>query len=262
MNQFIKTNQEIELMRKSGKILAFVHEEIQKIAKPGINTYDLDQLAEKLILEAGAIPSFKGVPGKVPFPSSICVAINDEVVHGIPEKDIILANGQILTIDIGVCYQGYHTDSATTYGIGKISQEAEEFIESCRQTLYGAIKLVKPGTRIGEISNYIEIQTKKNVYQILKELIGHGIGKSLHEPPQVPNYGKKTEGPILVPGMTICIEPIIAQSTRFIDTLDDHWTIVTRDGSLACQQEHTILVTKTGFEVLTLRNNEDFSAKN
>lgn len=258
MNQLIKTNSEIELMRKSGRILAFVQEEIQKIAKPGVSTYELDQLAEKLITKAGAIPSFKGVPGTVPFPSSICVAIDDEVVHGIPEKDIYLKEGQILTIDVGVCYKGYHTDSATTYGIGKISNQAEHFIESCRQTLYDAIRLVKPGIRIGEISNLIETQTKKNGYHILRDLIGHGIGKSLHEPPQVPNYGKKSEGITLKPGMTFCIEPIIAQSTRLIETLDDHWTIVTRDGSLACQQEHTVLVTQNGFEVLTLRSNENF----
>lgn len=258
MSTLIKSAAEIELMRKSGKILAFVQEEIQKIAKPGVSTYELDQLAEKLITNAGAIPSFKGVPGKVPFPSSICIAIDDEVVHGIPEKDIYLQEGQILTVDVGVCYQGYHTDSATTYGIGKISTEAEHFIESCRQTLYSAIRLVKPGVRIGEISNLIETQTKKNGYHILRDLIGHGIGKSLHEPPQVPNYGKKTEGIALKPGMTFCIEPIIAQSTRLIETLDDHWTIITQDGGLACQQEHTVLVTKNGFEILTLRNNESF----
>jgi methionyl aminopeptidase len=258
MQATIKNSHEINLMRQSGKILANIHEEIQKIAKPGVSTIELDQLAEKLILEAGATPSFKGVPGVVPFPGSICIAIDDEVVHGIPHKNIILQEGQILTVDLGVCYQGFHTDSATTYGIGQISKEAEHFIESCRQTLYGAIKLVKPGLKIGEISNYIETKTNKDGYYILRDLIGHGIGRNIHEPPQVPNFGKPSQGATLVPGMTICIEPIIAQNTRLIDTLDDHWTIATRDGSLACQQEHTVLVTKDGFEILTLRSQENF----
>lgn len=258
MNEYIKTPKEIDLMRKSGKILAAVHCEIQKIAKPGVSTIELDSLAEKLIREAGAIPSFKGVPGTVPFPASICIAIDDEAVHGIPDKDIILQEGQIFTVDLGVCYQGYHTDSATTYGIGKISDRSAKFIESCRQTLYAAIKMVKPGVRLGDIGNFIESKTKKDGYHVLRDLIGHGIGKKLHEPPQVPNFGKPGQGAVLVPGMTFCIEPIIGENTRMIDVLDDHWTVVTRDGSLACQQEHTILVTQTGFEILTLRDNENF----
>lgn len=254
----IKTPSEIELMRKSGKILAYVQEEIQKMAQPGVSTWDLDKHAEKLILEAGATPSFKGVKGVVPFPATLCISIDDEAVHGIPDKEIILQEGQIVTVDCGVYYKGFHTDSATTYGIGQIDPNTNRFIESVRQTLYQAIKLVKPGVKIGEISNFIETKTNKDGYYVLKELIGHGIGRSLHEPPQVPNFGKPSQGPSLVPGMTFCIEPIISQGTRFIDTLDDHWTVVTRDGSLACQQEHTILVTQTGFEILTLRNNENF----
>jgi methionyl aminopeptidase len=256
MQPTIKNQNEINLMRQSGKILAYVHEEIEKIAKPGVSTLELDKLAERLIREAGAIPSFKGVPGPVPFPASICIAIDDEAVHGIPRADIILKEGQILTVDLGVCYKEFHTDSANTYAIGEIDEETNRFVESCRDSLYGAIKMVKPGVKTGAIGHYIETKIKKDGYHVLKDLIGHGIGKNLHEPPQVPNYGKPHQGTTLLEGMTICIEPIVAQNTRFIDTLDDHWTIATRDGSLACQIEHTILVTKTGYEILTLRSKE------
>lgn len=255
MNSFIKTESEIELMKKSGKILAFVLEQVQNKAVPGVSTLELDLFAEKLIREAGGVPSFKGYKG---FPGTLCISIDEEAVHGIPEDDIILQEGQIVTIDGGVCFEGFHTDSATTFGIGVINPAAERFIESVRQTLYQSIKLVKPGVRIGEISSFIDTKTNKDGYFVLRELIGHGIGRSLHEPPQVPNFGKPSQGQVLVPGMTFCIEPIIGESTRLIDTLDDNWTIVTRDGSLACQQEHTILVTQTGFEILTLRNNEFF----
>jgi methionyl aminopeptidase len=255
MSAIIKTAAEIDLMRKSGKILGTVLTEVQGMAKPGVSTYELDQYAEKRIRELGAIPSFLGYKG---FKGTICVAIDDEAVHGIPDKDMILESGQILTVDCGVCYQGFHTDSATTFGIGEITPDKLRFIESVRGSLYEAIKLVKPGVRIGEISNFIETKTNKDGYHVLRELIGHGIGRSLHEPPQVPNFGKPSQGAVLVPGMTICIEPIIGYGTRIIDTLDDNWTVVTRDGSWACQQEHTILVTSTGYEILTLRQNENF----
>jgi methionyl aminopeptidase len=258
MNSTIKTQHEIDLMRTSGKILASIHVQLRELAKPGVSTLELDQLAEKLIKQAGATPSFKGVKGITPFPASICVAINNQAVHGIPSKNVILQEGQIFTIDLGVCYKGYHTDSANTYGIGQIAPEAERFIEVCRQTLYTGIKMVKPGVRTGDIGNMIEKEINRNGYHVLRDLIGHGIGKTLHEPPQVPNFGKPGQGSVLIPGMTICIEPIIGESTRLIDTLDDNWTIITRDGSLACQQEHTVLVTPTGFEILTLREDETF----
>lgn len=260
MTSLTKTQSEIQIMRESGKILAHVLEEVQKISTPGTTTFELDQLAEKIILEAGAIPSFKGYPGGPnSFPATLCISINDEAVHGIPSKTRILEEGDVLTIDGGVYHKGFHTDSATTFGIGKISNTANKFIEDVRVTLYEAIKLVKPGIKIGEISNFIEQKTKKDGYKVLKELIGHGIGRQLHESPQVPNFGKKNQGMTLVPGMTFCIEPIISESTSYIDSLDDNWTLVTRDGSLACQQEHTVLVTQTGFEILTLRNNEFFA---
>ncbi len=249
----IKTAAEIEIMRKSGSILAKVLTELEKVIRAGMSSLELDQIAEKIIRDHKAIPSFKGYNG---FTGSICVSINDEAVHGIPDQDIIFEEGQIVTIDCGVLYEGLHTDSATTFGIGNISKDTEKFIESVRDTLYQAIQMVKPGIRIGEISNFIETKTTKDGYHVLRELIGHGIGRKLHEPPQVPNYGKPSQGAVLVPGMTICIEPIIGYGTRFIETLEDKWTVVTRDGSLACQQEHTILVTQTGFEILTLRENE------
>lgn len=248
----LKTDTEIALMRTSGKILAGVLTELEEYAKPGVTTLELDQLAEKLIRKADATPSFKGYKG---YPFTLCTSINEEVVHTFPSIRK-LQEGDILTIDCGVFYQGFHTDSATTFGIGKISREVENFIEDVRAILYGAINLVQPGQKIGTISNYIEHETKKSGYNVLKDLIGHGIGTKLHEPPEVPNFGKAGTGPSLVPGMTFCIEPIIGFSSRQIDTQPDQWSIVTRDGGLACQQEHTVLVTPSGFEVLTLRESE------
>lgn len=254
MGVSIKNDKEIGIMRRSGKILSETLTFVQSKAKAGVTTAYLDKLAEEFILDAGAIPSFKGYQG---FPGTLCIAVNDEVVHTIPSSEKVLQNGDILTIDGGVYLDGYHTDSATTFGIGEIDPDTESFIETVREILYGAIRLVKPGVKTGDIGYFIEKETKKAGFHVIKELIGHGIGQSIHEDPQVPNFGKPGKGVALKPGMTFCIEPIIGYSTRLIDTLDDDWCIVTRDGGLSCQQEHTVLVTQNGFEVITLRSGEN-----
>lgn len=253
MTANIKTEQEIEIMRKAGKILASLLSYVQTIAKPGVSTAFLDKKAEEFILDHNAIPGFKGFHG---FPGSLCTSVNEQVVHTIPSPNQILKDGDILTVDAGVLLNGYNTDSATTFGIGTLAPDTEEFIEKVREILYGAIKLIKPGTKTGDIGHYIQKETEKAGFHIFKELIGHGIGKTLHEEPEVPNFGRPGKGSSLIPGMTICIEPIVGYSTRLTDTLEDQWCIVTRDGGLSCQQEHTILVTQTGFEVLTLREEE------
>lgn len=253
MSATIKNDQEIQIMRKAGKILADVLSYVQSIAKPGVSTAFLDKKAEEFILDHNAEPGFKGFHG---FPGTLCTSINDEVVHTIPSPEKILKDGDILTVDAGVRLNGYNTDSATTFGIGKIDQDTEDFIEKVREVLYGAIKLIKPGVKTGDIGSYIYKEINNAGFYIFKELIGHGIGQTLHEDPEVPNFGKPGKGISLIPGMTICIEPIVGYSTKQIDTLDDQWCIVTRDGGLSCQQEHTILVTQTGFEVLTLREEE------
>ena len=247
-----KTTTEIELMRKSGKILADVLEHLIQIAKPGVTTLELDQIAEKLITDAGATPTFKGYRG---YQFTLCTSVNDEIVHTFP-SNYTLKDNDVLTIDCGVCYQGYNTDSASTIVIGKGTPKHINFVEEIRGILYGAIKLVKPGVRIGDISNYIETETNKYGYFVFRDLIGHGIGKQLHEPPEVPNYGKAGSGPVLIPGVTFCIEPIIGISTRIMEVMPDGWCIKSKDGGIACQQEHTILVTDTGYEILTLRSDE------
>jgi methionyl aminopeptidase len=257
MQHNVKNEQEIQIMRKAAKILADTLSYVQTIAKPGVTTLFLDQKAEEFILDHNALPAFKGFSG---FPCTLCTSVNEQVVHTIPSKQV-LKDGDIITVDAGVKLDGYNTDSATTFGIGNIDQNTEQFIEKVREILYGAIKLVKPGTKTGDIGAYIMNETKNAGFHIFKELIGHGIGKSLHEEPEIPNFGKQGKGTSLVPGMTICIEPIVGYSTNKMITLDDEWCIITKDGGLSCQQEHTILVTQSGFEILTLREEEKANFK-
>lgn len=250
----IKTPAEIEIMRQSGRILAATFSMLMNNLKPGISTQELDKIAEDFIRSQGATPACKGYKG---YPATLCTSVNDEVVHTIPSSKQI-KDGDIITLDCVVNYQGYLTDSAITCFVGNVNQNTQNFVFTVRNILQEAIKLVKPGIRLGDISNYIETETKKAGFHIIKELIGHGIGKQMHEEPEVPNYGKKGSGPVLKPGMTICIEPIVGMNTKHIGELADHWTIVTQDGTLACQEEHTVLITDTGFEVLTLRDDENW----
>ena len=249
----IKTPQEIELMQIAGKIVGDTHNYLIPYIKPGITTKELDRLAEDFILSQNATPSFKGLYG---FPGTICISVNDEVVHGIPGSRK-LKDGDIVTLDIGACYKGYHGDSAWTYRVGKVSKEVEYLLKHTEQALYEGLKQVKPGNRIGDISSAIEEYATKHKLGVVKELVGHGIGTNMHEAPDVPNYGKKGTGPKLKEGMTICIEPMITLGNPDIGILDDDWTIVTQDGSPAAHYEHTILVTKDGYEILTPRNDEN-----
>lgn len=243
----LKTPTEIEAMRTGGQILATILQQLRAYTEPGMTTKQLDEKAEALFEHYQVVASFKGYQG---FPGTVCTTVNDEVVHGIPNQTVI-KEGDIVTIDCGVYYQDLHTDSAITFGIGSISSDAQHLLEETTNALWEGINMVQPGNRIGDISHAIGSYLKKQNITPIPELIGHGIGRKLHEPPQVPNTGKKHSGPVLKPGMTFAIEPITCLGKRFIETLDDDWTIVTRDGSLSCQQEHTVLVTHSGVEVLT-----------
>ena len=214
----IKTPAEIESMRKSGKILAETLSHIVSISKVGMTTLELDQIAEEMILEAGGTPCFKGYNG---YPFTLCTSLNDEVVHTMPSQTK-LKEGDVLTIDGGVCFEGFNTDSCTTIVIGK-NYVAENFVEGVRNILYGAIRLVKPGTKMGDIGHYIESEVNKMGHYVFRDLIGHGIGRKLHEPPEVPNFGKPGSGVALKPGMTFCIEPIIGFSTRNMVMMEDGW---------------------------------------
>ncbi|MBI2453385.1 type I methionyl aminopeptidase [Candidatus Peregrinibacteria bacterium] len=249
----LKTVEELKIMRNGGKILGQILAELESMVKPGITTDSLDKEAEKLFKTLGVQASFKGYRG---FPKNICVCINDEIVHAIPSPNKTMQEGDLVTIDCGVYYQGFHTDSALSVGVGKISEEKKHFLETVKKTLINAIKLVKPGVRLGDLGSYIQKMIESKDYSIVRDLTGHGIGKNLHEAPIVYNFGKKGAGLALKPGMTLAIEPIVNMGKRFTKTLSDRWTIVTLDKSLSCQFEHTIAVTATGYEVLTLRPNE------
>ncbi len=243
----IKSNREIELLRIAGNIVHETRMYLIPFIKEGITTKELDTLAEDFIRSKGATPSFKGLNG---FPATICASINEEVVHGIPD-DRHLKNGDIISIDIGACYKGYHGDSAWTFAVGDVSPKKEELMLHTKESLFEGLKQVKPGNRIGDVSHAIEEHAKKYNLGVVRELVGHGVGTSVHEEPDVPNYGKEHTGPILKEGMCLAIEPMLTLGRRDICILDNDWTIVTEDNSPAAHYEHTIVVTKDGYEILT-----------
>lgn len=245
----IKSAREIELMREAGKILAKVHEELGNAIKPGISTMDIDRLGEKLIRGYGCIPSFKNYNG---YPASICVSVNDEVVHGIPNKNRILHEGDIVSLDAGVIWHGYHSDAARTHAVGKISPEAEKLIEVTRESFFQGIKYAKAGNHLGDISSAIQAHAESFGYGVVRDLVGHGIGTHLHEEPEVPNFVQKRKGIKLMPGMTLAIEPMINAGRPDVVWLDDEWTVVTDDGTLSAHYENTILITEGEPEILSL----------
>ena len=252
----IKSKREIELMQEACKITALTYEYIEKIIKPGMSTLELDHLAEKFIKEHGGIPAQKGYPSGVRgvqnFPSTLCVSVNDEVIHGIPSKKVILKDGDIVSIDLVVLKNGFHGDAARTFIVGKASKEAMELVEVTKQAFFEAIKFAKPGYRIGDISNAVDSYVRSFGFSVVKEFQGHGIGKQMHEDPGVPNYGKPGRGIRLEPGMTLAIEPMVIAGKPDIWELDDGWTIVSRDGSLAAHYENTILITENEPKILTI----------
>lgn len=245
----IKTKEEIELMKVAGSIVFDTHKYLEKYIKPGITTKELDELAYQYIIKRDATPSFKNYKG---YPASICASVNDEVVHGIPNNRT-LKEGDIISIDIGVCYKGYHGDSAWTYPVGNISDEKKYLLKHTEQSLYEGLEAIKEGAYVGDISNRIERYLKDKNLGIIKELVGHGIGKELHESPDIPNYGMAGTGPMLKSGMVLAVEPMITLGSSKIYILEDDWTIVTADGLSAGHFEHTVLVTETGYIILTKR---------
>ncbi len=243
----IKSDREIDLLRIAGNIVHETRMYLIPFIKEGITTKELDTLAENFIRSKGATPSFKGYND---FPGSICASINEEVVHGIPGKRK-LKNGDIISIDIGACYKGYHGDSAWTFAVGDITDAKKELMEHTKESLFAGLKMVKPGNHIGDISHAIEEVAKKYNLGVIRELVGHGVGTSVHEEPDVPNYGKEGVGPVLKEGMVLAIEPMLTLGRRNICILDDDWTIVTEDNSPSAHFEHTVVVTKDGVEILT-----------
>lgn len=236
----IKSKKEIEIMREAGKILAETHEILKEAITPGISTLELDKIAEDNIRKYGAIPSFKGYGG---FPSSICASVNEAVVHGIPNSKP-LKEGDIVSIDIGTYYKGYHSDAAKTHAVGVITEEDRRLIEVTKQSFYEGIKFAREGYRLSDISHAIQAHVEQYGYSVVRDLVGHGIGTNLHEDPQIPNYGLPNKGPRLQAGMVLAIEPMINIGTYKVKTLSDDWTVVTLDGKKSAHYEHTIAVTK------------------
>lgn len=245
----IKSEREIQLMRESCKILAKVHEELGKAIKPGITTKDIDILAEKLIRSYDCIPNFLNYNG---YPASVCVSVNEEVVHGIPTTHRILMEGDIVSLDCGCIYKGYHSDAARTYAVGNVSREVQQLMDVTKQAFFEGIKMAKAGNHLYDISNAIDDYVTPFGYGIVKDLVGHGIGTSLHEDPQIPNFRQKRKGILLQPGMTLAIEPMINMGTWEVEWLDDDWTVVSRDGLPSAHYENTILITDGEPEILTL----------
>lgn len=243
-----KTESELDLMREAGRIVAETHQLMERYIRPGITTAELDQIAGNFIRKQGARPSFKGYNG---FPGNICISINEQLVHGIPSKSRVLQEGDIVTLDIGAEVGGYHGDSAWTYAVGKISDEARRLLEVSERSLMEGLALAKPDVRLYTISHAIQTCAEAEGFSIVREYVGHGIGAKLHEEPRIPNYGLPDRGPRLKKGMTLAIEPMVVMGERYVKTLPDNWTVVTEDGSLCAHFEHTIAITSDGYEILT-----------
>ena len=236
-------------MREAGRILAKTHEELAKNLRPGMSTWDIDHMGEEIIRSYGCIPSFKNYNG---YPASICVSVNDEVVHGIPHKEHFLDEGDIVSLDAGVIYKGYHSDAARTYGIGQIDDDAKKLIEVTRQSFFEGIKFAKAGNHLNDISAAIQKYAESFGFGVVRDLVGHGIGSHLHEDPEIPNFARKRKGILLQPGMTLAIEPMITEGSYEVVWLDDDWTVMTEDGGWAAHYENTILMTENEPEILSL----------
>ncbi len=252
----IKSKKEIELMREVCKVVAIVYQELEKVIKPGMSTWELDKIAEQKMRALGAIPAEKGydigIKGVPPFPASLCVSINDEVIHGIPSKNRIIKDGDIVSIDTVALKNGFNGDAARTFIVGKSSKEAERLVQVTKQAFFEGIKYAKPGNRIGDVCHAIGEYVHSQGYSVIKEFQGHGIGRQMHEDPGIPNYGKAGRGIRLEPGMTLAVEPMVIQGKPNILELDDGWTVVTEDGSLSAHYENTILITEKEPEILTI----------
>jgi len=245
-----KSKAELEYLREAGRIVADTHRLLAQMIEPGVTTAELDREAERYIRSRKAVPSFKGYNN---FPASICTSVNEELVHGIPSPNRVLREGDIISIDIGAQFEGYHGDSAWTYAVGRVSETAAKLLEVTEKALYAGLAEAKPGARLYTISHAIQKVVEDAGFSIVREYVGHGIGAALHEPPQIPNFGLPNRGPRLKPGMTLAIEPMVNAGERYVRTLPDNWTVVTVDGSLCAHFEHTIAITEDGIEILTKR---------
>ena len=250
----IKSSKEIEYMRESGRIVGLALNEIEKAIRPGITTHELDKIANDVLKHEGAIPSFKGqegFEGSDPYPATICASVNNQVIHGIPDS-YALKEGDIISIDMGAVKNGYHGDAARTFAVGNISKEAQKLIDVTRESFFNGIKFAKVGNRVSDISHAVQEYVESFGFSVVRDFVGHGVGKELHEEPEVPNFGKPGHGPRLEKGMVIAVEPMVNTGKYDIDILNNGWTVVTKDGSLSAHYENTIVITDGEPEILTL----------
>ena len=245
----IKSRQEIELMREAGKVAGYILRELGNLVKPGISTWDIDQFVEKTVKKYGMKAAEKGYCG---YPANVCVSVNEEVVHGIPDRKRIIQSGDIVSVDLVVEYKGYMADAARTYGAGPLSPAASHLIETAEKAFFHGIEFAKEGCRLSDISHAIQETVEGEGFGVIRDFVGHGIGNEMHEDPQIPNYGKPGKGPRLQRGMTLAIEPMITQGSYEVDVLTDNWTAVTIDGGLAAHYENTVVITDGEPELLTL----------
>jgi len=244
----LKSPREIEIMRHANQIVAETHAYLAEVIEAGITTAEIDRLGEEFIRSKGAIPSFKGYRG---YPASVCVSINEEVVHGIPSKKRTIKEGDIVSLDIGVFYDGFHGDAARSFGVGKVSKEAEKLLKVTEDSFYRGIERAFIGNRLGDISHAIQNHAEKNGFSVVRDYVGHGIGREMHEPPQIPNFGLPGRGPLLKAGMTLAIEPMLNAGSFEVKTLADGWTVVTKDGRLSAHYENTIAIAEDGPLILS-----------
>ena len=249
----IKSEREISLMKESGKVLIGLFKVLKEYTRPGISTYELDMIARKYIISHNGFPSAYHYGG---FPGNICISVNDTLIHGIPSKNIILKEGDIVSYDCMCTLKGYVTDACRTYAVGEISENAKKLIKTTEECFFNAIKMVKPGVRLGVISSIVEKTAKEAGYTVTSMFTGHGVGREVHEDPYVPNVGKESDGPILKKGMTLTIEPMVNEGKVDLKILDDEWTVKTKDGKLSCHYENTFVVTEDGYEIITLDEEE------
>lgn len=245
----IKSDQEVDLMRESGKVTGFILKELENFIKPGISTADINGFVEDTIRKNGMIPTFKGYCG---FPASACVSINEEVVHGIPDKKRILKEGDIVSVDVGSTYKGYVSDAARTYPVGKVSDIAQKLMDATRDSFFAGLEFCKVGYRLSDISHAIQVKAESGGFSVIRDFVGHGVGQEMHEEPQIPNYGKAGRGPRLAKGMVFAIEPMICEGGYDVRTLSNDWTVVTLDGKLSAHYENTVVITDGEPELLTL----------
>lgn len=245
----IKSDDEIEIMREAAKVTARILRDLKSVIKPGMTTFDVDEYVEAVIRSNKMIPAFKGYMG---FPASTCCSVNEEIVHGIPSKKKVLSEGDIISVDTGTIYKGYVSDAARTYPVGKISEEAERLIKATEEAFFEGMKFARVGYRLSDISHAVQERAEREGYSVIRDYTGHGVGRNMHEDPQIPNYGKPGRGPRLQKNMVIAVEPMIAQGKYQTKTLSNGWTAVTQDGKLAAHYENTVVISEGEPELLTL----------